>query len=140
MSTRVCGVSVSGGYAIFVILEGLRNDFEMIENNIKKIKLDDDTNQDQIKAFYTEVEDFLKQNQIDSVFMKKGNTSGKFSASARSFKMEALIQLMPYDVELIAAQTIAAFDKKNEIPVEKYNKLYKYQYIAFKLGFYGLGE
>jgi hypothetical protein len=39
-------------------------------------------------------------------------SGGKFSASARSFKMEALIQLMPYDVELIAAQTIAAFDKK----------------------------
>jgi hypothetical protein len=47
---------------------------------------------------------------------------------------------MPYDVELIAAQTIAAFDKKNEIPIEKYKELYKYQHVAFKLGFYGLGE
>lgn len=140
MSTRVCGISVSGGDAIFVILEGLRNDFKIIKINVKKIELDDDTNQDQIKSFYTAVEDFLKQNQIDSVFMKKGNTSGKFSASSRSFKIEALIQLMPYDVELIAAQTIAAFDKKNEIPIEKYKELYKYQHVAFKLGFYGLGE
>ena len=140
MSTRVCGVSVSGGDAIFVILEGLRNDFKIIKTNIKKIELDDDTNQDQIKLFYTAVEDFLKQNQINLIFMKKGNTSGKFSASARSFKIEALIQLMPYDVKLIAAQTIAAFEKKNEIPVEKYKELYKYQHVAFKLGFYGLGE
>ena len=139
MSSRACGISISGGKAMFVILDGVRDDLKIIETTFKKIQLDDDTNQDLIKSFYTAVEDFFKQYQIESIFIKKSNTSGKFTAGSKSFKIEALIQLMPYKVELVASQTIASFEKKNKIPVDKFDKLFKYQVDAFKVGFYGIG-
>lgn len=137
--TRVCGVSIAGSSAVFVILEGTRDNFEIINTTFKKIDLDDDTNQNQIKSFFTAVDDFFKQNKISSVFIKKSNTSGKYSASSKSFKIEALIQLMSYDVKLIAPQTIAAFLKKNEILDEKTSQVFKYQEDALKIGFFGLG-
>ena len=139
MNKRVCGISISGGSAIFVILDGTRDEFKVVETNPKKIELDDDNSQDQIKYFYKSVEDFFKQYQIQAVYIKKSNTSGKFSASSRAFKIEALIQMMSYKVNLIAPQTIAAFGKKNRIPVNEYDELFKYQNDAFKVGFYGLG-
>jgi len=139
MSTRACGISISGGKATLVILDGNRDDLKVIETDFKKIELDDDTNQDLIKSFYTAVEDFFKQYQIESIYIKKGNTSGKFTAGSKSFKIEALIQLMPYKVELVPPQTIASFEKKNEIPINKFDELFKYQVDAFKVAFYGIG-
>jgi hypothetical protein len=136
--SRVCGVSITGGSAIFVVLESDQDNFEVIDTKFKKIDLDDDTNQEQVKSFFTAVEDFFRQNKIDTVFVKKGNTSGKYSASSRSFKIEALIQIMPFEVKLIASQTVAAFLKKNKIPSRLSSQVYKYQEDALKLGFYGL--
>lgn len=84
--SRVCGVSMTGGSAIFVVLEGDRDNFVVIDTKFKKIDLDDDTNQEQLKSFFTAVEDFFRQNEIETVFVKKGNTSGKYSSSSRTFK------------------------------------------------------
>lgn len=137
--SRVCGVSITGGSAIFVVLEGDRDNFVVIDTKFKKIDLDDDTNQEQLKSFFTAVEDFFRQNEIETVFVKKGNTSGKYSSSSRTFKTEALIQMMPFEVKLIASQTVAAFLKKNKVQYKLNSPIFKYQEDALKLGFYGLG-
>ena len=136
--SRVCGVSITGGSAIFVVLEGERDNIKAIDTKFKKIDLDDDTNQEQIKSFFTAVEDFFRQNKIDIVFVKKGNTSGKYTSSSKTFKIEALIQKMDFEVKLIASQTVTAFLKKNEIPSRLIDQINKYQEDALKVGFYGL--
>ena len=136
--SRVCGVSITGGSAIFVVLEGERDNIKAIDTKFKKIDLDDDTNQEQIKSFFTAVEDFFRQNKIDIVFVKKGNTSGKYTSSSKTFKIEALIQKMDFEVKLIASQTVTAFLKKNEIPRRLIDQINKYQEDALKVGFYGL--
>jgi hypothetical protein len=48
---RVCGISIVGGSAIFVVLEGNRDNFTIIDTMFKKIDLDDDSDQNQIKSF-----------------------------------------------------------------------------------------
>ena len=38
--SRVCGVSITGGSAIFVVLEGERDNIKVIDTKFKKIDLD----------------------------------------------------------------------------------------------------
>jgi hypothetical protein len=92
--------------------------------------LENDENQDDIRKFCNEFLLFLEQNFIDKVVIKKRAKKGNFAGGPVTFKMEGLIQLNPLcEVELISAQTISSFEKKNEIvkPIE----LKKYQEQAF---------
>ena len=135
---RICGISVGGSSAIFVILEGTWDRFELVDSQFKKIDLDDDFDQNNIKSFFAEVEDMLKQNRINRIYVKKANSKGKFIASSKAFKIEGLIQFMDYDVTLVEAKTIAAFFKKNEPSQDRTSEVFKYQEEAFKVALYGL--
>ena len=135
---RICGVSVGGSSAIFVILEGTWDRFDIVDSKLKKIELDDDSDQNQIKSFFAEVEAIFKQNSINRIYVKKANSKGKFIASSKAFKIEGLIQLMSYDVTLVEAKTIAAFFKKNEPSGDRTSEVFKYQEEAFKVALYGL--
>ena len=137
---RICGISVGGSSAIFVILEGTWDEFHIVETTVKKIDLGDDSDQDKIKSFFSSVEDFFKENKINRIYVKKASSSGRFSASSKAFKIEGLIQFMSYDVKLVAGQTIAAFFKKNEPSQDRTSEVFKYQEEALKLALYGLGN
>lgn len=137
--SKVCGVSISGSEAVFTILEGSREEFAIIDSTFKKIGIGDDKDQDQIKSFYRTIEDFLKQNNISDVFVKKTSSAGQFKAGAISFKIEALLQLQSSNVKLVSPASIAALLKKGNIPQENIDNVYKYQVDSLKVAFYGLG-
>lgn len=46
--------------------------------------------------------------------------------------------MMPFEVKLIASQTVVAFLKKNKVPCVLNSPIFKYQEDALKLGLYGL--
>lgn len=123
---KVCGIELKSNNAILTVLEN--NKF--IELKIKKIVLDNDENQNDIRIFCNDFLLFLEQNEIEKVYIKKRAKKGNFAGGAVTFKIEGLIQLNPLcEVELVSSQAISSFEKKNNI--EFPNSLNKYQEQAY---------
>ena len=123
---NICGIELKANNVILVVLK----DNEYKESKIKKIIIEDDEKQENIRKFCNEFLDFLQKNEIEKVFIKKRAKKGAFSGGAVTFKMEGLIQLNPLcSVELISAQTVSTFEKKNQIQFPK--ELKKYQEQAY---------
>lgn len=125
---RICGIDLKANNAILSVIETNENDdiSVYIDMNIKKITLENDENQLDIRKFCNDLLVFLMKNNIEKVVIKKRAKKGNFAGGAVTFKMEALIQLNPHcAVELISSASISSFSKKNE--VEFPNKLKKYQ-------------
>ena len=121
-----CGIELKSNQMILVVL----NDNTYEEINIKKITLEDDEKQENIRKFCNDFLVFLEKNSIEEIFIKKRAKKGNFSGGATTFKMEGLIQLNPQcSVNLVSIQTINAFSKKNIIEYPK--SLNKYQEQAY---------
>ncbi|QKF66821.1 DUF3010 domain-containing protein [Arcobacter venerupis] len=123
---NICGIELKANNALLVVLKNN----EYIDSKIKKIIIEDDEKQEDIRKFCNEFLDFLQKNEIEKIFIKKRAKKGNFSGGAVTFKMEGLIQLNPLcSVELISAQTVRTFEKKNQIQFPK--ELNKYQEQAY---------
>lgn len=123
---NICGIELKANNALLVVLKNN----EYIDTKIKKIIIEDDEKQEDIRKFCNEFLDFLQKNEIEKIFIKKRAKKGNFSGGAVTFKMEGLIQLNPLcSVELISAQTVSTFEKKNQIQFPK--ELNKYQEQAY---------
>ena len=123
---NICGIELKANNVILVVLKNN----EYIDIKIKKIVLEDDEKQEDIRKFCNEFLDFLQKNEIEKVFIKKRAKKGTFSGGAVTFKLEGLIQLNPLcSVDLISSQSIATFEKKNQIEFPK--ELKKYQEQAY---------
>ena len=123
---NICGIELKANNALLVVLKNN----EYIDTKIKKIILEDDEKQEDIRKFCNEFLDFLQKNEIEKVFIKKRAKKGAFSGGAVTFKLEGLIQLNPLcSVDLISSQSISTFEKKNQIEFPK--ELKKYQEQAY---------
>ena len=122
----ICGIELKANNVILVVLKNN----EYIETKIKKLLIEDDEKQEDIRKFCNEFLDFLQKNEIKKVFIKKRAKKGTFSGGAVTFKIEGLIQLNPFcSVDLVSAQSISTFEKKNQIEFPK--ELKKYQEQAY---------
>ena len=138
--TKICGVGISGSIAAFVIVEGTKEKFNIIDNSFKKLDLKDEKSQSQLRVFSETIQDMLTQRSIDKVFIKRPSTSGRFQAKHTAFKIEAIIQLMEGEVQLIAPQTISAHLKKDNRLAPMIDQVLKYQVAALEAAYYGLDE
>lgn len=123
---KICGIELKANNIILAVIEN--KEYQNIKT--KKLTLEDDEKQEDIRKFCNEFLLFLEQEKIEKIVIKKRAKKGNFAGGAVTFKLEGLIQLNPLcEVELISAQSINAFEKKNQIefPVE----LKKYQEQAF---------
>ncbi len=121
---NICGVELKSNNTILIILK----DKEYINLKIKKITIENDESQENIRKFCNEFLLFLEQNSVKKVFIKKRAKKGNFSGGAVTFKMEALIQLNPLcEVKLVTAASISSFQKKNEIKFPEILKKYQEQ-------------
>ena len=123
---NICGIELKANNALLVVLKNN----EYIDTKIKKIILEDDEKQEDIRKFCNEFLDFLQKNEIEKIYIKKRAKKGTFSGGAVTFKLEGLIQLNPLcSVDLISSQSISTFEKKNQIEFPK--ELKKYQEQAY---------
>ena len=131
---NICGIELKANNVILVVLKNN----EYIDIKIKKIVLEDDEKQEDIRKFCNEFLLFLEENQVEKVVIKKRAKKGTFAGGAVTFKLEALIQLNPIcEVELISSQTIASFEKKNIIEFPKEFKKYQEQAFLSALSYIG---
>lgn len=123
---KICGIELKANNTILTVIE----DKEYIDTKVKKISLEDDESQLDIRTYCNDLLVFLETEKIDKVVIKKRAKKGNFAGGAVTFKMEALIQLNPKcEVELVSPQSISAYEKKN--PVEFPSGLKKYQEQAY---------
>ena len=130
----ICGIEMSASEVRLVLLQGEKENFTLINTETRKIKLTDDVNQEEVKAFRDSIFAYFHENQVSQIVIKKRGKKGDFSGGPVGFKLEGIIQL--YDecpVTLVAPQTISAVQKKYDI--EKPQELMKYQYTAFETAF-----
>jgi hypothetical protein len=127
---KICAIDLKANNTILVVLEKNDDLVDYIDLKIKKIELEDDEIQENIISYSKAINEFLKENNIEQVLIKKRAKKGSFSGGSNTFKAEAIIQLNSVcKVELISAQTINAFEKKNN--TEYPNNLKKYQEQAY---------
>jgi hypothetical protein len=123
---KICGIDLKASNMILVVLENGK----FLDLKIKKVALENDENQNDIRSFCNDFLVFLEENSIGKIVIKKRAKKGNFSGGAVTFKMEGLIQLNPLcDVELVSSQTISSFEKKNDILFP--DSLKKYQTQAY---------
>ena len=123
---NICGIELKANNVILLVWE----DGKYIDIKIKKLIIEDDEKQEDIRKFCNEFLDFLQKNEIEKVFIKKRAKKGAFSGGAVTFKLEGLIQLNPFcSVDLVSAQSVSTFEKKNQIEFPK--ELKKYQEQAY---------
>ena len=133
----ICGIEMSGSEARLVLLDGTKSSFAHVDVEPRKVKLTDDENPDEVKAFRDSIFAFFRENQVSHVAIKKRGKKGDYSGGPVGFKLEGIIQLHEEcPVTLIAPQTIAATQKRNNQP--KPATLRKYQHNAFETAFSAL--
>jgi hypothetical protein len=128
--TIVCGIELKSSEAILVVVQGSSGSPELIGSQPNKLKIADDENSSDVRSFHSAIVDFIRDNDIDVIVLKKRAKKGKMAGGPVSFKLEALIQLNGIvDTVFETGQGIAAANKKNpfDIPVS----LNKYQETAY---------
>jgi hypothetical protein len=133
-----CGIELSSSTAIFVILEGTSDDFEVVDPGVSKFELDDSESAEDVVAFHKSFNEFVQKQKIDRVAIKKrsAKAKGKYASGPITFKLEGLIQLCEnVEVRLLSPNTIAAKLRKKELPEAK---LFKYQIPAYETAFAAL--
>jgi len=127
----ICGIEMSASEVRLVLLQGEKENFTLINTETRKIKLADDADQEEVKAFRDSIFAYFHANQVSQIVIKKRGKKGDFSGGPVGFKLEGIIQLYEEcPVTLVAPQTISAVQKKHDI--EKPQGLMKYQYTAFE--------
>ena len=127
----ICGIEMSASEVRLVLLQGEKENFTLINTKTRKIKLTDDADQEEVKAFRDSIFAYFHENQVSQIVIKKRGKKGDFSGGPVGFKLEGIIQLYEEcPVTLVAPQTISAVQKKYDI--EKPQELMKYQYTAFE--------
>ena len=137
---KICGIEISGDTATIVLLQGYRTSFEIVKSDFKKISISNEAEQSVIKSFHETMDNFIRQNEVDKLCIKKVSSGGMYSASPTAIKIEAILQLSPIPVELLHPTKIASIIKKSAIDEDLYKHLYKYQHKALEVAFCGLGD
>ncbi|WP_428023261.1 DUF3010 family protein [Arcobacter sp.] len=125
---NICGIELKANQTILAV----QGDGEYLDLKTKKITLEDDEKQESIRSYCNDLLVFLTENNIEQVYIKKRAKKGNFAGGAVTFKMESLIQLNPKcRVDLVSAQAMGSFEKKNSIKYpEILNKYQEQAYLA----------
>ena len=130
---RICGIDLKSSDAIVVVIDGTKDDFQIIDTGVQKITLEDTNNSSSIKVFSDVFQKFIKIHSIDKIAVKKRQTKGKFAGGAISFKMEGIIQLsMDATIDLLASTSVSKVIKTNPPPEAK---LFAYQQSAYETAY-----
>jgi len=134
----VCGCEIS---AKEVRLAAVRqNDegiIELLRLKTTRIELDDDTSEIDLRSFLAALQEFSRENEVDTFVIKTRAKKGRMAGGAVSFKIETLIQLVEgCHTRFVSPVALAHFAKKE---VEEYpEKLPVYLKNAFLAGAYAL--
>ena len=127
---RVCGIELKSSEAILVVVESTKEISMLIDTKPNKINIVDDEDNSEVKSFFNSIVEFIRNNNIDIIVLKKRARKGKMAGGSVSFKLESLVQINGFaDTMCVTGQAIAAEHKKEQF--ETPESLNKYQETAF---------
>ncbi|MFZ2445324.1 MAG: DUF3010 family protein [Syntrophobacteraceae bacterium] len=130
----ICGTEIAGNSIVFALLDLTDSGWSILEYDIKKLVLENPSDQAEVKSFKDSVEHLMARIGVNAIVIKSRKDTGKFSGSGTSFKIEGLVQLIEgIEVILLSPNTIASIIKKHPVSIPK--ELYKYQHEAFKAAY-----
>lgn len=130
LMSRICGIELKSSEAILTVIDCKDGKEAFVDLDTKKISIEDDELTASIKSFYDDFKNFVRDNHIDTVVIKKRPKNGKMAGGAISFKLEALIQLNEITkIIFVSGQGIAAAAKRQ--PFDIPDGLKKYQENSF---------
>lgn len=128
--TTICGFELKSSEAILVVVEFEDGNFDYVDTDPKRIRVGDDESTGDVQSFYDAFCNFLRDNHIDHIVIKKRAKRGQMAGGAVSFKLEGLIQLNgTVLVDLLSGQSIAAAQRR--APINAPENLNRYQEQAF---------
>ena len=122
----ICGMDIKGNEAIIALCKIAEGKLSYVESRFKKIALDA-SDQDHYQSFHETFSSFIRQNNIEKIYLKKPVDRGQQTAGANAFRIEALLNLSEVPVISIHAITITSYLKKNTLSVDNCEKSNKYQ-------------
>ena len=127
---RICGIDLKSSEAILVVVESTKRTEGSIDTKPNKISIGDDEDNSEVKSFFNSIVEFIRNNHIDVIVLKKRARKGKMAGGSVSFKLEALIQINGIvDTMFLSGQAIAAAHKREQFAIPA--SLNKYQESAF---------
>jgi hypothetical protein len=135
---RVCGCEISASEVrLAVVHQTVEGNIEMCRLNTTRIELEDDTSEADLRSFLAALQEFSRENKIDTFVIKTRAKKGRMAGGAVSFKIEALIQLVEgCNTRFVSPVALSHFAKKE---VESYpDKMPVYMKNAFLSGAYVL--
>ncbi|RWD01449.1 MAG: DUF3010 family protein [Mesorhizobium sp.] len=104
---RICGVQISGSTAnLAVVSSSDAGGVTYHPCHTKKITLEDEKSGDSLRAFLKAITAFAHENQVEGFSIKQRASGGQRGAGGPSFKVEALVQLVP-DIPTYFANPVA---------------------------------
>jgi hypothetical protein len=126
----ICGIELKSSEAIIAIVQSDNGVVEHVDIDPKRMTLGDDECVADVQSFFDTFRNFLRNNQIDLIVIKKRTKRGRMAGGAVTFKLEGLIQLNgTVPVELIPGQSIAAAQRRS--PLEIPQAMNRYQEQAY---------
>jgi len=128
--TRICGIELKASEAVLTILELRDEEILFLDSEPRKIKIGNDELTTEVRSFFDSFTNYIRDNKIQKIVIKKRAKQGQMAGGAVSFKLESLIQLNGIaEVFFVSGQAIAAAQKRE--PFDLPEKINKYQETAF---------
>ncbi|HSF88098.1 MAG TPA: DUF3010 family protein [Saprospiraceae bacterium] len=112
---KYCGIELKGDEARVIGVETKGESYSVIPSTVDRFKIKDPSNQQEIQAFAATFQKFLTAGHFDAIGIKGRMTKGRFAGGSTSFKMEGIIQCMPFTISIINPATIRAKLKDTEL-------------------------
>src|SRR6186997_1104898 len=112
---KYCGIELKGDEARVIGVEKKGDSYSISSLAVDKFKIKDPSNQAEMQSFATTFQRFLTAGHFDVIGIKGRMTKGRFAGGSTSFKMEGIIQSMPFSVSIINPATIRARLKEKEV-------------------------
>lgn len=105
---KYCGIELKGDEARVIGVETKEESYSVIASGVDKFKIKDPSSQQDMQAFAAAFQKFLTASHFDAIGIKGRMTKGRFAGGSTSFKMEGIIQCMPFNISIINPATIRA--------------------------------
>lgn len=126
----ICGIELKSSEAIFSIVDSAGGQVGYADTDPKRMQVADDENTADVQSFYDAFQNFLRDNHIEQIVIKKRAKRGQRAGGAVTFKLEGLIQLNGIvPVNFISGQAISAYQKRHALNIPA--ALNRYQEQAY---------
>ena len=112
---KYCGIELKGDEARVIGVETNGDTYLVIPSAVDRFKIKDPSSQQEMQSFAAAFQKFLIAGHFDTIGIKGRMTKGRFAGGSTSFKMEGIIQCMPFTITIINPATIRAKLKDTEL-------------------------